>query len=126
MEHARASGALRPLAYAVSILDTLLGFPVPEAVREELPALGPLERAFVRIVARRQGVETPGELLVALSIPGVTGRAAYLAELVFPRREALARHYPMTPPWLLYPRRVLRLVSLSLQEGTKLWYRGGR
>ena len=33
MEHARASGALRPLAYAVSILDTLLGFPVPEAVR---------------------------------------------------------------------------------------------
>ena len=126
MEHARASGALRPLAYAVSILDTLLGFPVPEAVRQELPALGPLERAFVRIVARRQGVETPGELLVALSIPGVTGRAAYLAELVFPRRQALARHYPMTPPWLLYPRRVLRLVSLSLQEGTKLWYRGRR
>ena len=65
------------------------------------------------------------EGLVALSIPGVKGKAAYLAELGFPQRHVLARHYPMTPPWLLYPRRVLRLVSLGLQEGTKLWYRRG-
>ena len=125
LEHARASGALRPLAYAVSALALLLGLRVPAAVREELPALGPLERAFLRLVARRRGVETPGELLVALSIPGALGKAAYLAELVFPRRHALARHYPLTPSWLLYPRRAVRLVSLGLQEGTKLWYRRG-
>ena len=123
---ARASGALRPLAYAVSALDRLLGrLELPDAVRGALPALGPLERAFIRLVARRRGVETPGELLVALSIPGVIGKAAYLAELGFPQRHVLARHYPMTPSWLLYPRRVLRLVSLGLQEGTKLCYRRG-
>jgi hypothetical protein len=125
LEQARAAGALRPLAYAVSALALLLGLGMPDAVREELPALGPLERAFLRLVARRRGVETPGELLVALSIPGAMGKAAYLAELVFPRRHALARHYPMSPSWLLYPRRALRLVSLGLQEGTKLWYRRG-
>ena len=125
LEQARASGTLRPLAYAVSVLDLLLGLEVPAAVREELPPFGPLERAFVRLVAERRRAETPGELLVALSIPGAMGKAAYLAELVFPRREALARHYPLTPFWLLYPRRVLRLVSLGLREGCKLWYRRG-
>src|SRR5215470_3458627 len=49
LEHARASGALRPLAYAVSALDWLLGrWEVPEAVRRELPTLGRLERGFMR------------------------------------------------------------------------------
>ena len=126
LRQARASGAMRPLAYAVSALDTLLGrLEMPDAARGELPALSALERAFIRLVASRRGMETPGELLVAFSIPGAIGKAAYLAELVFPKRPVLARHYPMTPSWLLYPRRVLRLVSLSLQEGTKLWHRRG-
>jgi len=124
LRQARASGTMRPLAYAVSALDTLLGrLEVPDVVRRELPALGPLERAFIRLVANRRGMETPGELLVAFSIPGAIGKAAYLAELVFPQRQILARHYPMTPWWLLYPRRMLRLMSLGLQEGTKLWDR---
>jgi len=126
LREARAAGAMRPLAYAVSALDTLLGrLEMPDAVRGELPALSALERAFIRLVASRRGMETPGELLVAFSIPGAIGKAAYLAELVFPQRPVLARHYPMTPSWLLYPRRVLRLVSLSFQEGTKLWHRRG-
>lgn len=124
LEHARVSGTLRPLAYAVSALDWLLGrLEVPEAVRRELPALGRLERGFIRQVAKRSGVETPGELMVALSIPGLIGKAAYLAELGIPRRHVLARHYPMTPSWLLYPRRVARLASLGLQEVAKLCYR---
>src|SRR5262250_576611 len=81
-----AGTAGRPLAYAVSALDWLLGrWEVPEAVRRELPTLGRLERGFMRLVARRSGVETPGELIVALSIPGLAGKAAYLAELTFPR-----------------------------------------
>src|SRR5207244_11279390 len=62
LEQARASGTLRPLAYAVSVLDLLLGLEVPAAVREELPPFGPLERAFVRLVAERWRAETPGEL----------------------------------------------------------------
>jgi len=126
LEHARASGALRPLAYAVSALDWLLGrFEVSEVVRRELPALGRLERGFIRLVARRSGVETPGDLMVALSIPGLMGKAAYLAELGIPRRHVLARHYPVTPSWLLYPRRVARLASLGLREVAKLCYRRG-
>jgi len=127
LEHARASGAVRPLAYAVAALDWLLdGADVSEAVRRQLPALGPLERAFIRVVANRRGVETPGELMVALSIPGAIAKATYLAELVIPRRHVLARHYPMTPPWLLYPRRVVRLASLGLQEVGKLLSRRER
>src|SRR5438093_6259226 len=123
---ARAAGAMRPLAYAVSALDTLLGrLEMPDAVRGELPALSALERAFIRLVASRRGMESPGELLVAFSIPGAIGRAGDLAWLVFPKRPVLARHYPMTPSWLLSPRRVLRLVSLSLEAGTKLWHRRG-
>src|SRR5215831_6509799 len=127
LEYARASGALRPLAYAVSALDWLLGrWEVPEAVRRELPALGRLERGFMRLVARRTGVETPGDLMVSLSIPGVLGKAAYLAELGIPQRHILARHYPATPSWLLYPRRVVRLASLGLREVAKLCYPRGR
>jgi len=61
--------------------------------------------------------------MVTLSIPGVMGKAAYLAELGFPRRQILARHSPMTRSGLLYARRELRLVSLGLQEATKLWHR---
>jgi len=127
LEYARASGALRPLAYAVSALDWLLGrWEVPEAVRRELPTLGRLERGFMRLVARRSGVETPGELIVALSIPGLVGKAAYLAELTFPRRHVLARHYPLTASWLLYLRRFTRLASLGFQEVAKLGCRRSR
>ncbi len=121
LEQARVTGALRPLAYAVSAVERLLGrLDVPEPVRRELPALGLLERSFICLVTTRRAVETPGELMVALSIPGGIGKVRYLAELVVPRRHVLARHYPMTPPWLLYPRRVARVASLGLQEVGKL------
>jgi len=128
LTQARAAGALRPLAYAVAAVDWLLPgrLDVSEAVRRELPALGRLERGFMRLVARRTGVETPGELVVSLSIPGLIGKAAYLAELGIPQRHVLARHYPATPAWLLYPRRVVRLASLGLREVGKLCYRRGR
>src|SRR5262249_53987044 len=127
LEQARAAGALRPLAYAVASVDWLLPgrLDVSEAVRRELPALGRVERGFMRLVARRPGVETAGELVVSLSIPGLIGKAAYLAELGIPQRHVLARHYPATPSWLLYPRRVVRLASLGLQEVAKLCYRRG-
>src|SRR5262249_6507276 len=100
LEQARVTGALRPLAYAMSAVERLLGrLDVPESVRRELGDLGPLERVFMSLVTTRRGVETPGELMVAFSIPGVFGKAAYLAELGIPRRHVLARHYPLTPSW---------------------------
>jgi hypothetical protein len=126
LEQARVTAALRPLAYAVSAVERLLGrLDVPESVRCELPVLGRLEQAFLSLVTTRRGVETPGELVVAFSAPGVMGKATYLAELAIPRRHVLARHYPMTPSWLLYPRRLVRLARLSLQEVGKLCFRRG-
>ncbi len=123
LAEARAAGALRPLAYALGVLDALLGLAPPRAIARELPPLTALERAFVRLVARRSGMEIPGELMVACCIPGVMGKFAYLAELGFPQRAVLARHYPMTPSWLLYPRRAVRLTALGVREGAKLWRR---
>ena len=120
LEEARACGVLRPLGYALALLDALLGIASPSGVRGAPPALNALERSFVRLVAQRSGVETPGDLMVALSIPGVIGKTAYLAELVVPARQVLMRHYPRTPRWLLYPRRAVRLLSLGVREGSKL------
>lgn len=113
---ARASGAVRPLAYAVTLLDAVLGVVAPRPIVEALPPLNGAERAFVRLVTRRSGTEVAGELVVAFGIPGLIGKLAYLAELGFPRAEVLARHYPLTPPWLLYPRRVARLTALGVRE----------
>lgn len=116
LTEARAAGTVRPLAYAVSLLDAVLGLRAPGASAGALPTLNRAERAFVRLVARRSGMEVPGELMVALGIPRLFGKLAYLAELGFPGSEVLARHYPSTPPWLLYPRRVARLTALGLRE----------
>jgi hypothetical protein len=120
LAEARAAGAVRPLAYAVALLDAVLGLGAPPASVEALGTLNAAERAFVRLVARRNGMEVPGELMVAFGIPGLIGKLAYLAELGFPRPEVLARHYPSTPAWLLYPRRVARLTALGLRECARL------
>jgi hypothetical protein len=120
LAEARAVGAVRPLAYTVSLLDQVLGLGAPREVVEALPPLNGAERAFVRLVSRRSGTEVAGELVVAFSIPGLVGKLAYLAELGFPSPAALARHYPLTPPWLRYPRRVARLTALGLRECARL------
>lgn len=120
LEGARCAGATRPLAYALDALEALLGLTAPPGIRDELPSLGPLERAFVRLVVRRTGVETAGDFMVALSISGIGRKAAYLGELTFPGPRVLARHYPATPHWLLYPRRLLRLLTWALREGGRV------
>ena len=120
LAEARAAGAERPLRYAFALLDAVLGIDTPDALAERLPALGGIERAFVRLVARRSGTEVPGELVAALGVRGLAGKLAYVAELGFPARRVLARHYPATPSWLLYPRRIARLAQLGLRECARL------
>src|SRR3970040_510020 len=56
LEGARACGGLRPLGYALALLDALLGIASPSGVRGAPPALNALERSFVRLVAQRSGV----------------------------------------------------------------------
>ena len=122
---ARAVGAERPLAYAFGLLDAVLGIRPSRAVADSLGALNRAERTFVGLVTRRSGMEVPGELLTALGIPGLRSKLAYLAELGFPATDVLARHYPSTPAWLLYPRRVARLAALGVRECARLVRRPG-
>lgn len=120
VDRARAAAALRPLAYVVCLLEALLRVDVPPEIRAALPRLNRIERLFVSSVVRRSSTETFGELTVAFSIPGATGKLSYLAELCFPRRAALGRHYPDTRPWLRHPHRVLRLLTLGFREIRKI------
>jgi hypothetical protein len=116
VDRARAAAALRPLAYGVCLLEALLRVDVAPSIRAALPKLNRIERLFVSSVVRRSSTETFGDLTVAFSIPGTTGKLSYLAELCFPRRAVLGRHYPDTRPWLRHPRRVLRLLTLGFRE----------
>jgi Uncharacterised nucleotidyltransferase len=120
LAEARAAGAERSLAYAVNLIDTVLSLRPPDAIAGALPSLNGAERAFLRLVARRSGMEVPGELVAAFAIPGLMGKLAYLAELGFPATAVLARHYPSTPAWLLYPRRVARLAALGVRDCARL------
>ncbi len=123
VNRAEAAGALRVLAYALLPLRAIMGIEVPEAVVARLPRLNRAERAFLDRVVTRRPMETPGDVVVAFSIPGLQGKLGYLLELAFPRREVLVRHYPSTPAWLLYPHRVIRLVPLGWREG-RAFFRG--
>lgn len=120
LAEARAAGAERALGYALGVLGAVLGLGPARPLADALPPLGRVERAFVRLVARRTGTEVPGELIAALGVPGTMGKLAYLAEVGFPAGAVLARHYPSTPRWLLYPRRAVRLTALGLREGRRL------
>jgi len=117
---AKASGTLRPLAYALFGLENLMGVEAPPEIQASLPQPNRLERMFLSSVVSRRAMETPGEVIVAFSIPGLPGKLSYLSELVFPQRQVLARHYPFTRPWLLYPRRLFRVVTLGIREGRKV------
>jgi hypothetical protein len=116
LDLAKASGALRPVAYGLAVLKAVMRVDVPADVRAGLPRLNKLEKIFVSSVVRRSATETFGELLVAFSIRGARGKVSYLSELCFPRRGVLTRHYPSTRGWLLYPHRVFRLVTLGFRE----------
>ena len=116
-EGARASGTLRPLAYALFGLRALMGVEAPLEALASLPRPNRVERAFLRAVVDRKEIETLGELVMAFSIPGFTAKLAYVLEIGFPRREALAEVFPSTPSWLLYPSRLLQAGALGVREG---------
>ncbi len=117
LDQAQASGTLRPLAYALFGLKRLMGVEVPPEVLTRLPRLNRVEQVFLHGVVNRKLLPPLGEGLVAFSIPDLRGRLGYLVELGFPRRAVLAEVFPSTPSWLLYPRRLLQVMALGLQEG---------
>jgi len=117
LEQAKATGTLRPLAYALFGLKGLMRVEIPQEVLACLPLLNLLERRFLRGVVRRKAMGRLGEVLVAFSIPGLMAKMSYLFELGLPRREVLAEVFPSTPSWFLYPRRLLQAMALGFQEG---------
>jgi hypothetical protein len=94
-----------------------MGVDVPREALASLPRPNPVERAFLRAVVERRGIEALGEVVMAFSIPGVRAKLAYLLEFAFPRREVLAEVFPSTPAWLLYPSRLVQGAALGLREG---------
>lgn len=81
LDQARETGTERPLAYAYSLLEAVLGFTAPEK-----PALrySWMETMYLRWVARRRNVHGTGELLTCLSLPTWGAVATYLGELLWP------------------------------------------
>lgn len=120
LDQAEATGTFRPLAYALWGLKELMGVELPREVLTQLPPLNWLERRFLQGVVSREAMGALGEVLVACSIPGLTAKLGYLLEVGFPRQEVLAEVFPSTPSWLLYPRRLLQLLALGVQEGRPL------
>ena len=111
IEQARRTGTLRPVAYALSSIAGLFGTKVPQDVWEALPRLNWIERRFVTAVVGRRAAEPEGELLVALSIPSLVGKLAYLLEFAFPRPHVLAEVFPTTPAAWFYPRRAGEILA---------------
>lgn len=127
VDRAAAAGALRALAYALVGLQRLLGVKVPPELLGRLPRFNGIERRFLQTVVSRRAMLTPGEVMVVFAIPGCMGKLGYLLELGLPRRKVLAQDYPSMPSWLLYPRRLMRLLALGFQEGRGFWWqRQGR
>lgn len=124
LDRAAAAGALRALAYALVGLQRLLGVEVPPEILARLPRFNGIERRFLRAVVSRRTMLTPGDVMVVFAIPGFMGKLGYLLELGLPRRKVLAQDYPSIPSWLLYPRRLMRLLALGFQEGRGFWWQG--
>lgn len=104
---ARRTGTTRALAYACHLLERMF------AVRVRGPAvcLNGLERRYLDGVPARRHSHLLGSVVMAFSVPGLGPRLAYLWEIVFPARRVLREMFPGTPDWLLYPRRLARLVE---------------
>jgi hypothetical protein len=114
---AEATGTLRPLTYAVFLLQRLMGLEVPPDLRARLPTFNWMERAVLRCAVNRRRLWALGEMMTAFSISNLRGKLAYLAEFSFPRQDVLAEVFPSTPSWLRYPRRLLQAVAVGLHEG---------
>lgn len=89
LERARQTGTGRPLAYALSLVDRVLGLASP--VQSRVP-YSLLESVYLHWVARRGNVYGAGELLTCLSLPSWGAVGVYLAELLWP-----AQGEPRTP-----------------------------
>jgi hypothetical protein len=115
LERAHETGTLRPLTYALSALERCLAWEIPKEVRENLVRLNRTERLFLDLVkARRCEAHVLGEPILAFSIPSWSGRLAYLIEYMIPKRRTLSHDSSSTPSWLLYPRRLGRIVRRGL------------
>ncbi|MBI3800477.1 MAG: nucleotidyltransferase family protein [Deltaproteobacteria bacterium] len=121
IDHAKAVGALRALTYTLLALRALMGVQIPSETLRELSRLNRLEHLFVQQVISRNPRQALGEVMVALSIPGVIGKLSYLFEFGFPRQEILAEVSPSTPAWLLYPQRLCHIMARGVREGSSLW-----
>jgi hypothetical protein len=109
---ARETKTLRPLTYALLILERCLAFEVPKEARGNLVQLNRAETIFLGLVqSRRPSMHVLGEPILAFSIPSLTGKLGYLAEYLFPRRRTLSHDSSSTPSWLLYPRRLEQIVK---------------
>ena len=126
IEEARRTGTLRPVAYALRSIDRLFGTEVPEDVWEALPRLNWIERKFVKAVAGRRAAEPQGELLVALSIPSLVGKLAYLLEFAFPRPRVLAEVFSTTPSVWFYPRRAGEILAQGAAQVLRAIRQTGR
>lgn len=126
IDEAEATGTLRSVAYSCHILERALAVELPSGWSGSLPPLSRIERAFVSGVVRRSDTLTMGELLVAMSIPSKRERAAYVLELVFPRRAVLAKLFPYTPSWLLLPRRLAQILVRSCVKAHEMLRNLGR
>jgi hypothetical protein len=83
LERARQTRTERPLAYAFTLLDTVLG--LPTMVRIPV-ASSKVESVYLEWVASRRNLHGLGELLTCLSLPSRAAVGVYLGELLWPRR----------------------------------------
>ena len=82
LERSRLTGTERPLAYALTLVETLFKQPAPaELTRRYSPG----ERLYLMMVGQRRNLHGFGELLTCLSLPGGPARLRYLIELIRPR-----------------------------------------
>lgn len=122
LEEARRSGAIRPLAYALSALERCWSYEIPRQVRHGLPRLHRIEKLFLDLVeARRSEMRAFGEPLLACSIPSWTGKVAYWMEYLFPGRRTLSHDSFSTPDGLLYPKRIGRILGRGFSYVKMLW-----
>lgn len=79
LAEARATGTVRPAAYALHLLEVLFGTPQGPG----LPRLHPAERWFLNRVRLRTAPLWSGKAVVLFSIPGLWPRLRYLWNLCF-------------------------------------------